>query len=173
VIGGRDCAKVSKTPGDKETFNIGSIKVTAFYTPCHTQDSICFFFEDGSDRAVFTGDTMFIGGCGRFFEGTAEQMHKALNETLAALPDDTKVYPGHEYTKGNVKFAKSVLDNEAIKKLDKFAQENKQTQGKFTIGDEKKHNVFMRMEDPEIQRVTGKTKPIDVMGALRSMKDNA
>jgi glyoxylase-like metal-dependent hydrolase (beta-lactamase superfamily II) len=116
---------------------------------------------------------MFIGGCGRFFEGTPEQMHKALNETLAALPDDTKVYPGHEYTKGNVKFAKSVLDNEAIKKLDKFSQENKQTQGKFTIGDEKKHNVFMRMNDPEIQKVTGKTKPIDVMGELRSMKDNA
>ncbi|KAH8624827.1 hypothetical protein IG631_20292 [Alternaria alternata] len=100
-------------------------------------------------------------------------MHKALNETLAALPDDTKVYPGHEYTKGNVKFAKSVLNNDAIKKLDTFTQENKETQGKFTIGDEKKHNVFMRVDDPELQKVTGKTQPIDVMGALRSMKDNS
>ena len=100
-------------------------------------------------------------------------MHKALNETLAALPDDTKVYPGHEYTKGNVKFAKSVLNNDAIQKLDTFTQENKETQGKFTIGDEKKHNVFMRVDDPEIQKVTGKTQPIDVMGALRSMKDNS
>jgi len=100
-------------------------------------------------------------------------MHKALNETLAALPDDTKVYPGHEYTKGNVKFAKSVLNNDAIKKLDTFTQENEETQGKFTIGDEKKHNVFMRVDDPELQKVTGKTQPIDVMGALRSMKDNS
>lgn len=100
-------------------------------------------------------------------------MHKALNETLAALPDDTKVYPGHEYTKGNVKFAKSVLDNDAIKKLDSFTQENKQTQGRFTIGDEKKHNVFMRVDDPELQKVTGKTQPIDVMGALRAMKDKS
>lgn len=81
---------------------------------------------------------MFIGGCGRFFEGKAEEMHRALNETLAALPDDTKVYPGHEYTKGNVKFAKTVAkDNEAIKKLDAYSQANKETQGKFTIGDEK------------------------------------
>jgi hydroxyacylglutathione hydrolase len=173
VTGGRDCAKVSNTPSHGEKFDVGSIKVTALHTPCHTQDSICFFFEDGNERAVFTGDTMFIGGCGRFFEGSAEEMHKALNHVLASLPDDTKVYPGHEYTKGNVKFAKSVLDNNAIKKLEKFSQENKQTQGKFTIGDEKQHNVFMRVEDPELQKVTGKKEPIDVMGALRSMKDNS
>ena len=62
VVGGKDCAKVSKTPKNGETFSVGSIKVRALYTPCHTQDSICFFFEDGDDRAVFTGDTLFIGG---------------------------------------------------------------------------------------------------------------
>lgn len=111
--------------------------MTALHTPCHTQDHICYYFEDGADRAVFTGDTLFIGGCGRFFEGTPKEMHKALNETLAALPDDTKVFPGHEYTKGNVKFAKTVLNNDAIKKLDAYSQANKETQGKFTIGDEK------------------------------------
>jgi len=48
--------------------------------------------QDGEDRAVFTGDTLFHGGCGRFFEGTPQEMETALNETLAALPDDTKVY---------------------------------------------------------------------------------
>lgn len=128
---------MTTTPTHNSTFNLGSIKITALHTPCHTQDSICFFFEDGTQRAVFTGDTLFIGGCGRFFEGNATEMHKALNEVLAALPDDTKVYPGHEYTKGNVRFAKKVLSNEAIAKLDKFSQENKETQGKFTIGDEK------------------------------------
>jgi len=63
IIGGKDCTKVSKTPGHGDTFTIGdSIKVKALHTPCHTQDSICYFFEDGDDRAVFTGDTMFIGG---------------------------------------------------------------------------------------------------------------
>lgn len=89
-------------------------------------------------------------------------MHKALNVTLAALPDDTKVFvsypfpqshadcgvdesqPGHEYTKSNVRFGLSVLQSEAVKALDAFADANKETQGKFTIGDEKKHNVFMR-----------------------------
>ncbi|KAJ4362534.1 Cytoplasmic glyoxalase II [Neocucurbitaria cava] len=174
IVGGKDCALVSSTPEHKYSFAFGSIKVTALHTPCHTQDSICYFLEDGSDRAVFTGDTLFIGGCGRFFEGTPEQMHTALNETLSALPDDTKVYPGHEYTKGNVKFAKSVLpDDAAVKRLDEYSQANKETQGKFTIGDEKQHNVFMRVTDPAIQKITGMTKPIDVMGALRSMKDKS
>lgn len=135
---------------------------------------------------------MFIGGCGRFFEGTAEEMHKALNETLAALPDDTKVFPGHEYTKGNVKFAKTVAkDNEAVKKLDAYSQANKETQGKFTIGDEKvhlcasfatrlisltktqKHNVFMLHSDPAIQKVIGQTEPVEVVRALRALKDKS
>ncbi|KAK0302777.1 Cytoplasmic glyoxalase II [Friedmanniomyces endolithicus] len=73
-------------------------------------------------------------------------MDTALNKTLGALPDDTKVYPGHEYTKANVKFAVAVSQSEPIKKLEAFASSNKQTQGKFTIGDEKQHNVFMRLD---------------------------
>lgn len=89
-------------------------------------------------------------------------MHKALNVTLGALPDDTRVFvschfsparytllminpqPGHEYTKSNVKFALSVLPSQAVKALEAFAKDNAETQGKFTIGDEKQHNVFMR-----------------------------
>ncbi|CAI4210228.1 unnamed protein product [Parascedosporium putredinis] len=142
---------VTFTPGHEEQLKIGSISVTSLHTPCHTQDSICWFLEDGNHRAVFSGDTLFIGGCGRFFEGTPAEMHVALNKTLAALPDDTLVYPGHEYTKSNVKFALS---------------------GKFTIGDEKKHNVFMRVEDPEIQNAVGHADPVQVMAKLREMKNS-
>ncbi|KAI1404575.1 hydroxyacylglutathione hydrolase [Hypoxylon fuscum] len=172
IIGGKDCQSVTKIPANGEVWKIGSIVVKGLYTPCHTQDSICWFVQDGDEKAVFTGDTLFHGGCGRFFEGTAEEMHTALNKTLASLPDDTKVFPGHEYTKSNVKFGVSVLQNEAIKKLESFAENNKETQGKFTIGDEKLHNVFMRVEDPEIQKATGKTDPVEVMAQLRTMKNN-
>ena len=63
------------------------------------------------------------------------------------------------------------MQNDAIKKLQDYTTEHKETQGKFTIGDEKKHNVFMRLEDPAIQKATGKTDPIDVMGKLREMKN--
>ncbi|KAF5581961.1 hydroxyacylglutathione hydrolase [Fusarium pseudoanthophilum] len=172
IIGGKDCDGVTKTPGHGETFKLGDITFKGVHTPCHTQDSICFFVEDGKDKAVFTGDTLFIGGCGRFFEGNAEEMHEALNKRLAALPDDTVVYPGHEYTKANVKFAASVSQRDAVQKLHSFAENNKVTTGKFTIGDEKEHNVFMRVEDPEIQKQTGETEPVAVMAKLREMKNN-
>ncbi|KAL8690110.1 MAG: hypothetical protein Q9218_004378 [Villophora microphyllina] len=189
VIGGKDCEAVTKTPKHEESFKIGQkISVKALHTPCHTQDSICWLMEDGDEKVVFTGDTLFVGGmfaltaseepslieqgCGRFFEGTPAEMHTALNKTLAALPDDTKVYPGHEYTKQNVKFLTTVLQTEPVKKLQAFAENNQQTQGKFTIGDEKKYNVFMRVDDPTVQKATGKTDPVDVMGKLREMKNN-
>ncbi|KAI4125748.1 MAG: hypothetical protein LQ338_004112 [Usnochroma carphineum] len=199
VIGGKDCERVTRTPKHEETFKIGqNISVKALHTPCHTQDSICWLMEDGDERVVFTGDTLFIGGgfiekypsnpgtdcttgCGRFFEGTPAEMHTALNKTLAALPDDTKVYPGHEYTKQNVKFLTTVLQTEPVKKLQAFAENNQQTQGKFTIGDEKasdpkllsiEYNVFMRVDDPTVQKATAKTDPVDVMGKLREMKNN-
>ncbi|KAM0801303.1 hydroxyacylglutathione hydrolase [Usnea florida] len=173
VIGGKDCEACTRTPKHEETFKIGSgIKVTALHTPCHTQDSICWFMEDGAEKVVFTGDTLFIGGCGRFFEGTPAEMHTALNKTLSALPNDTRVYPGHEYTKQNVKFLVTVLQTEAVKKLQSYAENNEQTQGKFTIGDEKEYNVFMKVNDPTVQKATGKTDAVDVMGALREMKNS-
>jgi len=175
VIGGKDCEAVTDTPADRSKFQIGKdIEVTALYTPCHTQDSICWFMEDKGrgQRVVFTGDTLFIGGCGKFFEGTADEMHTALNKTLASLPDDTKVYPGHEYTKSNVKFLRSVQpDHPPIQKLHEFAENHRQTQGKFTIGDEKQHNVFMRVDTDEMRRATGKTEPREVMAKLREMKN--
>lgn len=172
IIGGRDCQSVTRTPEHGSTFKLGNISIKSVHTPCHTQDSICYYLEDGNDKAVFTGDTLFISGCGRFFEGNATEMHEALNKRLASLPDDTVVYPGHEYTKSNVQFTTSVLQNEAVKKLEAFANSNRETTGKFTIGDEKKHNAFMRVEDPEVQKATGKTDPIEVMAALREMKNN-
>ncbi|KAM5450239.1 Cytoplasmic glyoxalase II [Microsporum canis] len=89
-------------------------------------------------------------------------MHKALNEVLASLPDDTKVYPGHEYTKSNVKFCSAVSQSDAVKKLEEYANNNQQTQGKFTIGDEK---------DPEIHKAVGASEPVEVMNRLREMKN--
>ena len=63
MIGGKDCQAVTKTPKHEETFKIGQrITVRALHTPCHTQDSICWFMEDGQDKVVFTGDTLFVGG---------------------------------------------------------------------------------------------------------------
>lgn len=167
MYGGSDsipARSISVKDGDE--FQIGdNIAVKCLATPCHTQDSICFFVSDTLDpsqKGVFTGDTLFQAGCGRFFEGDGKQMNKAL-KYLQTLPTDTIVYNGHEYTKGSVAFALSVCtlssasqstflnrqqidpDNEALQNLHTLAKENEITTGRTTIGDEKKYNPFMRL----------------------------
>lgn len=174
IIAGKDSPLVSYTPSHQEVIDLGDdLSVTALHTPCHTQDSICYFVEDSKtkQRAVFTGDTLFISGCGRFFEGNGKEMNVALNEVLGKLPKDTNVYPGHEYTKSNVKFSKSIINNSAIKNLEKYCNENEFTTGKFTIGDELEFNPFMRLNDPQVVEKTGFNNPDDVMDKLRTLKN--
>ncbi|KAJ8517319.1 hypothetical protein ONZ45_g5503 [Pleurotus djamor] len=166
---------------DKDEFTLGdSIHVRCLATPCHTQDSICYHATNASDPtnhpgAVFTGDTLFIAGCGRFFEGTATEMNSSLTY-LGTLPDTTLVYPGHEYTKGNLAFAKSVAGegNAGVEKLEKVVKEHDVIAGVSTIGDEKEWNVFMTLSDAEIRANVGLHKASDdeVMDKLRDLKNN-
>uniref|UniRef100_A0A8C3N5P1 Hydroxyacylglutathione hydrolase like n=1 Tax=Geospiza parvula TaxID=87175 RepID=A0A8C3N5P1_GEOPR len=97
----------------------GTIRVRCLFTPCHTSGHMCYFmWEDDSPDApaLFSGDTLFVGGCGQFFEGTAEQMHTNLTQILGTLPKDTKVFCGHECTVRNLKFALKVEpENEVVK----------------------------------------------------------
>ena len=90
VIGGDDRIEaLTKKVAHGDMLKVGGLEVTCMSTPCHTSGHICYFFAgDGDTPSVFTGDTLFLGGCGRFFEGTADQMHEALIGKLAKLPDD-------------------------------------------------------------------------------------
>lgn len=81
---------------DGQVLHVGTIAVTCLLTPGHTNGHVTYFCEAGCDKHVFTGDIMFIGGCGKFFEGTAEQVHHSLFEKIGSLPDDTSLWPGHE-----------------------------------------------------------------------------
>lgn len=101
-------------------------------------------------------------------------MNTALNKKLASLPKDTLVYPGHEYTASNAKFATTVLPNSIeLKKLVDFCNANEETCGKFTIADELSYNPFMRLSDPAILKATGKEDEVSVMAKLREMKNNS
>lgn len=163
---------VSEIIKDGDSLTLGdSINIRCLATPCHTRDSICYYVTDGDQKAVFTGDTLFQGGCGRFFEGTPEEMHASLSY-LGTLPEDTVVYNGHEYTKGNVKFAKTIdPSNPDIGRLEELCASNEIMAGKSTIGDEKKWNVFMRLGDETIKKATGAEDAAAVMGKLREMKN--
>lgn len=99
-------------------------------------------------------------------------MNKALNEVLAKLPIDTHVYPGHEYTKSNVKFSSKVIDNSAIRQLVDYVKNNEKTTGVFTIGDELKFNPFMMLNNDQVIKATGGiTDPDQIMSKLREMKN--
>lgn len=137
------------------------MKERCLATPCHTQDSICYYVTDPTDMShpggLFTGDTLFIGGCGRFFEGTADEMIHAL-KYLGSLPDKTIVYNGHEYTASNLAFGRFIEPNSSgIARLSEIVKNNDITTGKTTVGEEKEWNVFMRLNAPTVRQVSLKT----------------
>ncbi|TFY75342.1 hypothetical protein EWM64_g8670 [Hericium alpestre] len=175
--GSKQVPALSHLVKDQDVFSVGSINVKCLATPCHTQDSICYYVTDGYHHlgGVFTGDTLFIAGCGRFFEGTAEEMHEALSH-LGSLPDQTVIYNGHEYTASNLKFALSVdPDIVPLARLGKIVSENQITTGLSTIGDEKQWNPFMRVDTDAIRAATGSgphAPPTLVMQHLRTLKNN-
>ncbi|CAH8628371.1 unnamed protein product [Heterobilharzia americana] len=147
-------------------------------TPCHTTGHICYHVteEDTTkEGAVFTGDTLFLGGCGRFFEGTPEQMFKALIDTLSKLPTTTKIYCGHEYTVKNLEFGLTVEPkNEALKhRLEAVRRLRASNQPSVpgTIGEELATNPFMRVSEPDVLAHAKTADPIEAMGTIREEKD--
>ncbi|BFZ01376.1 hypothetical protein BsWGS_04415 [Bradybaena similaris] len=164
------------THGDE--LQIGNLNVKCLFTPCHTSGHICYYVTgpSGTDPAVFTGDTMFVSGCGKFFEGTPQQMYRALIEILGGLPPETQVYCGHEYTVNNLKFASTVEpanpDISAQLQLAKEQRRNGHATVPSTIKDELRFNPFMRVNVPSVQQHTGESDPVKVMGALRHEKDH-
>ncbi|XP_034877293.1 hydroxyacylglutathione hydrolase, mitochondrial-like [Mirounga leonina] len=161
------------------TLQVGSLNVKCLSTPCHTSGHICYFVSKPSisePPAVFTGDTLFVAGCGKFYEGTADEMHKTLLEILGRLPPDTRVYCGHEYTINNLKFARHVEpNNAAIQEKLAWAKE-KYSIGEptvpSTIKEEFTYNPFMRVREKTVQQHAGETDPVTTMRAICKEKDH-
>ncbi|KAI0831164.1 hydroxyacylglutathione hydrolase [Trametes gibbosa] len=177
VYGGSDkIPALTKLVKDKDEFRIGNIHIRCLATPCHTQDSICYYVTASAGAAhpggVFTGDTLFVAGCGRFFEGTGAQMHAAL-AYLGTLPPQTVVYDGHEYTKGSLAFARHVDPaNPAVQRLDALVQDGAADRERTTVGDEREWNPFMRLDSEPVLKATGGGEPSAVMDKLRELKNN-
>ncbi|KAJ1985892.1 Cytoplasmic glyoxalase II [Coemansia spiralis] len=164
---------LTKKLGDGDKFMFGSLSVHAMQTFGHTTSSICYYIQDETgDKIVFTGDTLFVGGCGRLFEGSPQDMYNSLIKKLATLPKDTKVYAGHEYTKANLRFALTVEpNNEELKEKARRCADMKCTMPS-TIAEELATNPFMRVNQPDIQKAVDATDPVEVMAIVRRMKDN-
>ena len=163
---------------DKHILTIGNIEIQVIATPGHTNTSVCYYISESNNKhkILWTGDTLFAGGCGRIMECNAKTMFDSLL-TLASLPDDTLVYCGHDYTLENYEFAMTIEpDNKAVKQR---LQEIKQTiaSGGFavpsTILQEKTTNIFLRSDTNDIK--TALKMPgagaVDVFAELRRRKD--
>jgi len=157
-----------------DAVEIGSAKGRVIETPGHTRGHVSYYFPD--DAAVFVGDTLFSVGCGRLLEGDAPTMWSSLTK-LAALPPETEVYCGHEYTGANCRFALTVEpENAALQARAKEVAEN-DAKGlpslPTTIGQELATNPFLRASSGAIQHRLGmEGQPLEeVFGEVRSRKD--
>ncbi|KAL8274597.1 hypothetical protein Esti_001500 [Eimeria stiedai] len=176
-----------ETPGktkavtEGDTFLLGDLLVKALHAPCHTSGHMLYYMESRTDPnaqpIIFTGDTLFLAGCGRFFEGDASQMHRALMEKIGTLPAETLVYCGHEYSLANLQFAATIEphNNALENKLD-WARKQRAA-GKptipSTIGEEKAYNPFMRVDKLEVQKAVGAPAgdQVQTMHLLRERKN--
>lgn len=161
---------------DDQRVDMCGFRIRVIAAPGHTSSSVCYYLEpDGDGKgAVFTGDTLFVCGCGRLFECTAQQMFDSIKR-LAALPDDTLLFPGHDYTVENMRFALTVEPNNmAIRRqLEVLNRDGSLAAIPSSLGFEKQTNPFLRTQSPDIRRALNLADAPDeqVFAELRRRKD--
>ena len=166
---------IDRGVSEDDVISLSQHRGRVFSTPGHTRGHIVYHFAE--DGALFCGDTLFVMGCGRLFEGTPEQMWDSLQK-LKALPSSTQIYCTHEYTQANGRFALSVEpDNSHIQQkmleVQEFRAANKSTVPS-TIEQERATNPFFRADSISLQKTLGmeSQSPVRVFTELRKRKDS-
>jgi hydroxyacylglutathione hydrolase len=162
--------------GEGDSYDIGAFTAKVFDTPGHTNGHITYWFPTAN--VCFAGDTLFTMGCGRLLEGNAQTMWTSLSK-IKALPPETVIYTGHEYTQANAEFALSVEPGNAA--LQARAQEVRELRAKgeptvpTILARELETNPFLRPDSPEIQANLGMEgrEEWEIFGEVRRRKDNA
>jgi hydroxyacylglutathione hydrolase len=143
-------SKIDRIVAEGDRVTVAGAESIVWNIPAHTAGHIAYYFED--EGMIFVGDTMFAMGCGRLFEGTAEQMYANM-QRIAALPNDVRIYCGHEYTLANARFAAHVdPGNEAVvRRLEEVAalREEGRITLPTTVADERATNPFVRASDSQ------------------------
>jgi len=156
---------------DGEHFALGPFAIEAMHVPGHTTGALAWAVGD----ALFTGDTLFRAGCGRLFEGTAATMYASLTR-LAGSDATRAVYPGHEYTVKNLRFAQSILPDDAPVAAALAEAEAQRAAGRPTVGTplalERRTNPFLRCDTAAVQQRLGTPgDPVATFAALRTRRD--
>ncbi len=150
---------------DGATFMLWGKRVEVLFVPGHTLGAICYLI----DGNLFCGDTLFLAGCGRLFEGTAAMMRSSLAR-LRALPPTTKIWCGHEYTAKNLAFATTLEPESPVLRKRQRLLKNPSIPG--TIAEECATNPFFRWDAPEIQKAVSRTEPDAVFAELRRQRNH-
>jgi len=169
---------VTKRVRDGDHLRVGGLAATVIFIPAHTTGHIAYYFP--REQAVFTGDTLFAGGCGRLFEGDAAMMIQSLSK-LSVLPDETRVYFGHEYTEKNLRFALTLEPhNPVLREKHAWAEAQQRHGGTTTptsIASERATNPFLRWDSAELRQTLKQRFPglpmddVSVFAKTRSLKD--
>lgn len=176
VYGPQECLTkgANEIVQEGDTLQFGSLLFSVIDVPGHTLQHIAYYCAP----YLFCGDTLFSAGCGRIFEGTYEQMFSSLTK-LAQLPDDTIVCSAHEYTLSNLEFELSLVPDDvaiqhAYQKAKQLRADNKPTLPS-TLRDEKKINLFLRCNEPQLQTRflpdTHQTTNLDLFRFFRTKKN--
>jgi hydroxyacylglutathione hydrolase len=167
-------ADADDTVREGDEVGVGALRARVIETPGHTAGHIAYVLA--ADRLAFVGDTLFSIGCGRVIEGTPEMMWQSLLK-LRALPDDTHIYCGHEYTEANIRFARTIEpDNPQLaareREVARLIAEGRPTIPS-RLGDEKAANPFLRADLPEVAAQVGLAghPPAEVFAEIRARKN--
>jgi len=166
---------IDKSLEENENIKIGNIFFKVIFIPGHTSGHIAFYSE--REKVIFSGDTLFSLGCGRIFEGTYQQMLNSLNK-FKALPPDTKIYCGHEYTQNNLKFCLTYdPNNEYLKKKKNWIESKVKSNLPsipVSIEDELRTNIFLRCNEQEVKSTLNldNSPEEEIFVKLRGLKDN-
>lgn len=174
---------IDQKHSEGDRFSVLNTEFTLLEVPGHTLDHVAFYSETSPEHDqpwLFCGDTLFSGGCGRLFEGSASQMHHSLSK-LRSLPGNTLVCCAHEYTLANLKFASHLMPSnddlqDYIAHCQNLRSESRPTLPS-TIEQELRINPFLRESDPEIKQVLDATNnaltgdPVEIWTEIRKAKD--
>ncbi|MEQ1638545.1 MAG: hydroxyacylglutathione hydrolase [Methylococcales bacterium] len=166
---------VDLTLKERDCIMLGALTIEVIDTPGHTLGHIAYYIPEAN--ALFCGDTLFAMGCGRLFEGSAEQLWQSLQK-LKALPKKTQVYCAHEYTRNNGRFALTVEpgNSQLQQRMAKVVQQRQHNLATIptSIGDELATNPFLREDSPAIQQHLNMQKQpaLAIFTELRRLKDS-